>query len=278
MSLKSFRDQLGREVLLQGRPTGIISLVPSQTELLHDLGLEDEVIGITKFCVHPATWRKKKTIIGGTKNLRFEKIYKLAPDLIIANKEENNKVDIEKLEKNFPVWVSDVSGLREALDMIGKIGEICGKQSKSALLAERISESFDSCRDFFSENKNKTFRVVYVIWRSPLMVAGGDTFISAMLREAGYANIFENEKRYPEITSEKLSNCKPDAILLSSEPYPFSQKHVEEFRLLCPSAKVILVDGELFSWYGSRLQHSPAYFRELFIQHFLKNQPRFHEL
>ena len=118
-----FTDQLGRKLILEKIPQRIISLVPSQTELLFDLGLEEEVVGITKFCIHPDSWFHSKTRIGGTKQFDFEKIKSLQPDLIIGNKEENDKEQIEELMKNFTVWMSDIKTLADACKMICEIGE-----------------------------------------------------------------------------------------------------------------------------------------------------------
>lgn len=209
--MPAFTDQLNRTISLDHFPRRIISLVPSQTELLHALGLEEEVVGITKFCVHPASWHRSKTRVGGTKNIHPDIIRSLQPHLIIANKEENLQEQIERLFPHYPVWVSD------------------------------------------------------------RMAAGGDTFIQHMLERCGLVNIFRGRNRYPVVELEELAKNDCELVLLSSEPYPFREKHIAGIRTVLPSAAIRLVDGEMFSWYGSRLLQSPAYFRQL--RESLKNYP-----
>ncbi len=254
-----FTDQLHRSIEIPGwPPRRIVSLVPSQTELLADLGLENEVVGITKFCVHPEKWFREKLRVGGTKTLNFKKIEALKPDLIIGNKEENERAQIEELAARFPVWMSDVHTLEDAYDMIEKVGDLAGKVAEAKNLVEKIQAEFAVHRV-----PSAVSRAAYFIWRKPCMAASGDTFIGEMLRVAGFENVFAHKKRYPEISPEELEKAKPEAILLSSEPYPFSEKHFGHFREICPQAKIQLVDGEVFSWYGSRLLHSASYFRKL---------------
>jgi ABC-type Fe3+-hydroxamate transport system substrate-binding protein len=252
-----FTDQMNRRVEINSAPKRIISLVPSQTELLFDLGLDDEIVGITKFCIHPADLVKQKVKIGGTKQLNTNLIKELNPDLIIGNKEENERSQVEELMELFPVWMSDIFNLDDALDMIKKMGELVDKCVEAEKLADSITRGFDDLRI------NATgARVAYLIWRKPYIVAGRGTFIDAMLKRCGLINAFDTE-RYPEVTAEQIIAAKPDVVLLSSEPYPFKEKHLDEFRAMLPGTVIKLVDGELFSWYGSRLLHVPGYFREL---------------
>ena len=133
-----FADQLGRSVELLNAPKRIVSLVPSQTELLFDLGLNDKVVGITKFCVHPEGWYRTKKRIGGTKQLHIDEIKELTPDLIIANKEENVRDQIEELAKDFPVWISDVNNLDSASSMITGIGEITSRKPQAKDIIHQI--------------------------------------------------------------------------------------------------------------------------------------------
>lgn len=253
-----FADQTGRIINLQKTPERIISIVPSQTELLYDLGLDKEVVGITKFCVHPESWFQTKTRVGGTKQIKTEIIHQLKPDLIFANKEENVKEQVEELEKYYPVWISDVKKLQDARTMIQELGKITGKEIKANILINKIDDAFSRLE--ISKHKPKT---AYLIWRNPYMTIGSDTFIHAMLEAAGFENIFENKLRYPEITLEELSVANCQLLLLSSEPFPFKQKHIEEIQPQLPNTKIILVDGEMFSWYGSRLLKAPYYFQNL---------------
>lgn len=270
-----YTDQTGREIEITSTQK-IISLVPSQTELLFDLGLDEEVIGITKFCVHPQNWLRTKTIVGGTKNINIEKIKSLQPTLIIANKEENVKEQIEELGKHFPVWVTDVNDLDTALRMIASIGEITGLTNTAQKVIEEIAVRFDQLSEspfnqkpmsaaFTQKPKTKNLKhnTAYLIWKDPYMTAGGDTFISNMLHHAGFQNIFANQNRYPQVTMEQLYLAGCQLLLLSSEPFPFQQKHIDELQQQLPLTKILLVDGEMFSWYGSRLLKVPHYFAQL---------------
>ncbi|MBC7588336.1 MAG: ABC transporter substrate-binding protein [Chitinophagaceae bacterium] len=256
--MQEFIDQLRRKITLPDIPQKIISLVPSQTELLFDLGLDEEVIGITKFCVHPNKWFKNKTRIGGTKNIDIEKIASLKPDLVIANKEENIKEQIEALKAIAPVWVSDVNNLMDALEMIEMVGLLVNKKQNADLFAEQIRSSFNTLETI--SNKPKT---CYLIWREPFMTVGGDTYINNLLQHAGFDNVFAYAKRYPSIIIKDMVDSKCELVLLSSEPYPFKEKHLLELRAQLPNAKLLLVDGGMFSWYGSRLLKVPAYFKKL---------------
>ncbi|GAB4409458.1 MAG: helical backbone metal receptor [Microscillaceae bacterium] len=262
--MKIFLDQMQREVRLAERPVRIVSLVPSQTELLFALGLAENVVGRTKFCIHPQEAVKAVPVVGGTKNFHFDKIAALHPDLIIGNKEENYATGIQELAEAYPVWMSDILNLDDALAMIVQLGEVLDVQDKAKPLAVQIGQLFAELAHWRVQFVPKPLRAAYFIWKKPYMVAGGDTFIHDMLRRAGFENIFSHRPRYPEISPEALREAAPEVVLLSSEPYPFrKEKHQAEFAILCPTARVVVVDGEMFSWYGSRLLASGAYFREL---------------
>ncbi|MES2330354.1 MAG: helical backbone metal receptor [Bacteroidota bacterium] len=254
-----YKDQLYRNVGLQGTPQRIISLVPSQTELLFDLGLDEEVIGITKFCVHPEHWFRNKTRIGGTKTVKIDLIASLQPDLIFANKEENVQEQVAALEKIAPVWVSDISNIEEAYRMMQSMGEITGTSIKANELINHIKKEFA----VFDLPTQRKYRTAYLIWKDPYMSVGGDTFISDMLRVGGFENVLADQTRYPSITIAELRSKNIELVFLSSEPYPFKQKHVEELQAELPDAKIILVDGEMFSWYGSRMRYAGPYIQEL---------------
>lgn len=256
-----FTDHLGRKIVLGHYPKRIVSLVPSQTELLFDLGLTNEVVGITKFCVHPEEWFRSKTRVGGTKQLHLDVIRSLEPDLILANKEENNREDIELLSKEFPVWVSDVKTLTDAKRLLTDIGVLLGREEEVKVISEKFENNFANLKRKIEHKP--LISAIYVIWKDPDMVAGSDTFISEMMKQAGFNNVI-SETRYPE-----LSTClfdDPEYVLLSSEPFPFKVKHINEFEESFPNSKVIIVDGEMFSWYGSRMLLAPAYFEKLLQQ------------
>lgn len=240
----------------------IISLVPSQTELLHYLNLENEVVGITKFCIHPQKWWQSKTKVGGTKNVHINAIKNLQPSLIIANKEENVQSQIEELATICPVVVTNIITLNDALEMIAFVGNITNKIQEVQLLNQQIQFSFNQLNQLKENNYPK--KVAYFIWRNPYMVAGKQTFIDNMLQACGFENVYLNHNRYPTTTIEELQQLKVDILLLSSEPYPFKEKHIQELQAQLPQVKILLVDGEFFSWYGSKLLHAPNYFMQLF--------------
>lgn len=256
----TFIDQMGRPVVLSHwPPQRIVSLVPSQTEFLAALGLADEVVGITKFCIRPSAWFKEKTRIGGTKTIHYQKIADLHPDLILGNKEENQQDQIQFLSEKFPVWMSDISTLEHALGMMRSVGELTGKQMMAHEIAARVEKRFAE----LVAGPHSPVRAAYLIWRKPFMVAAAGTFIDDMMRYAGFVNVFSDRIRYPEVNAGQLAQADPELLLLSSEPYPFAVKHRSELQEICPNAHIRLVDGELFSWYGSRLLEAPDYFRML---------------
>lgn len=242
-------------------PKKIISLVPSQTELLYHLGLQDEVVGITKFCIHPMEWFKNKKKVGGTKTVNIEFVHQLKPDIIIANKEENEKEQVEILMKDFNVWVTDVCNLKDALAMMNDIGHLTNTANAAKQLIAKIKKEF-----MLLKNSILKIPAAYLIWQKPYMTIGGDTFISDMMDYCGLKNIFSDKKRYPEITLEELQFANCQLVLLSSEPYPFKQKHVDELQQFLREKKILLVNGEMFSWYGSRLLKTPSYFKKLITE------------
>jgi ABC-type Fe3+-hydroxamate transport system substrate-binding protein len=253
-----FKDQLNREIVINNTPQRIISLVPSQTELLYDLGLKDKLVGQTIFCIHPKDEFSLATKIGGTKKLDIEKIKYLKPDLIIANKEENEKTQIEALAEHFPVWISDVNRFEDAVNMIHDLGEITQTQEKADLIAHQIRHK----RRIFNEKGSSKPRVIYLIWKNPWIGVGKNTFIDAMLHEAGFENVL-SKNRYPELSSEDIKKNNPDYIFLSTEPFPFKEEHKIEMNQLYQNNNSIIVDGEMFSWYGSRLVKAFQYFENL---------------
>jgi ABC-type Fe3+-hydroxamate transport system substrate-binding protein len=257
MADRSFFDQMGYEVTISYPPQRIISLVPSQTELLFDLRLQQEVSGITRFCVHPPGWLQEKTIIGGTKKFDLAAIEGLQPDLIIGNKEENYREGIEILKRSYPVWMSDITTLQDALSMISAVGELTDKTDMAQKIRGHIVLAFSAL-------KKKTVRsVLYLIWRKPWMAAGKDTFIDNILTTIGLENVVLTP-RYPELTDVEIQKLKPDLIFLSTEPYPFKEHHIPELKEIS-SAQTCIVDGEMFSWFGSRLIKAPEYFNQLLL-------------
>lgn len=251
-----FVDQMGRKLVLEKTPQRIISLVPSQTEFLYDLGLGDKVVGITKFCIHPDSWFRSKTRVGGTKNVDLEKVRSLNPDLIIGNKEENTEADILELEKIAPVWMSDIYTFEDAFEMMLSIGELCGREEKANAIVQEIRQKTST----FAPLKGAP-TAMYLIWNEPLMAAAKETFIHEVLTAFGFRNYYENQTRYP--LCDAAQKPHPDYILLSSEPFPFEEKHKIEIAKKYPDSKIVFVDGEFFSWYGSRMLLLADYFESL---------------
>ena len=266
--MPTYTDQTGRKIDIPAIPRRIISLVPSQTEFLYDLGLEAEVIGITKFCIHPKSWFQQKTRIGGTKDLHIDQIHALAPDLIIANKEENTAAQVLQLAEIFPVYTSNIANLPDALGMMATIGLITAKQEQAAVICNAIQAAFAQLKPLPASTAPRT---AYLIWKDPYMTVGGDTFIHDMLTRSGFNNIFSPKSRYPEITLQELKAAGVKLLLLSSEPYPFREKHIKTLQAELPGTRIMLADGEYFSWYGSRLLGAPKYFTGI-MEQFSNNQ------
>lgn len=248
-------DDLGRTLSVVSS-NRIISLVPSLTEMLFDLGLESRIVGVTKFCVRPARARRIARAIGGTKQFDFDQIRHLQPDLIIANKEENDKEGIQRLMQDYPVYVSDIYDLKDAFRTIHHIGSMTGCSTSTDRIVDSIQKNFAQVRHIYQGS------VLYFIWQSPYMVAASHTFIDHILTWLGFENAAKSLDRYPELSLPAWQELRPDYVFLSSEPYPFRDKHVQDFKAIFPHAEILLVDGEMFSWYGSRLQYAAEYFMD----------------
>jgi len=257
-----FIDQMGGQISLGNPPKRIISLVPSQTELLYELGAADLLVGRTKFCVHPKPDVLKLPVVGGTKTPDLQRIIKLNPDLIIGNKEENEQISIEEIKRHFPVWMSDIENFNQSIDMIMMLGSLLACEENASALLEQILVAKDELQTFAGAKfGNHKPGVIYMIWKNPYMAAGTNTFINEMIGFCGLKNLAGG--RYPEFSNEQLNALKPELIFLSSEPYPFKDKHVSEIKEICPGAKIVLVDGEMFSWYGCRIKAAFPYFKQL---------------
>jgi ABC-type Fe3+-hydroxamate transport system substrate-binding protein len=259
---KKLIDQLGTTHSFETSPKRIISLVPSQTELLYDLGLEDRIVGITKFCVHPYHFKSTKKIVGGTKKVHFEKIRLLQPDLIICNKEENTQEIVEELRKICPVWVTDIITIEDNFKMIMDFGQLFNCRTEAQKWNDKLAFALSDFKNFVKDIPVK--KVAYFIWKNPFMVAGSDNFINELLKLNHFQNIYENKGRYPEIELKKIRlEGDPDLVFLSSEPFPFKEEDAFEIGRFTHHAKTIFVDGEMFSWYGSRLLKAFDYFKKI---------------
>lgn len=257
---RSVVDMMGRAVVIPDRPQRIISLVPSQTEYLFSLGLKRQIVGVTRFCVHPEEARRHARVIGGTKQLKIERCLRLKPDLVIGNKEENDAESIEALSAQVPTWMSEIYTLSDARKMMRQTGTLVGKEEEANQIITEIDSAFDRWRQRRPVHRP---RVLYLIWRNPWMGAAASTFIDQMLLEAGFDNVLKEKQRYPMLDNVAIRDLRPDLILLSSEPYPFKDVHREELLDIAPGARIYHVDGELFSWYGNRLALAPDYFEAL---------------
>lgn len=253
------QDQLQRELSFKNTPKRIVSLVPSQTELLVDLGLRDHLIGITKFCVHPESLRNEITVVGGTKKVNLEKIKALKPDIIICNKEENTEEIVLNCSDICSVWVSDIYTIQDCLNMITKLGQLFNVQDKALAINRSIKSASQDFVGFIQDKPTRS--VAYLIWKDPYMIAGQNTFINELLQLNNFQNFnCKSNQRYPQIQLEELD--KAELILLSSEPYPFKASDVQILKNAL-NKEVRLVDGEYFSWYGSRLKDAFSYFKTL---------------
>jgi iron complex transport system substrate-binding protein len=258
-----FTDQLGTQHIFKTSPLRIVTLVPSQTELLYDLGLEDNIVGITKFCVHPVHFKSTKTTVGGTKSVSFDKIKALQPDVIICNKEENTKEIVQELSAICPVWVTDIVTVEDNLQMIFDFGQLFNKRIEAQKWIDKINFAYQDFKQFIKDKPIK--KAAYFIWANPHMVAGNNTFINELLKLNRFENIYENiPGRYPEVALKKIRlEGDPDYVFLSSEPFPFKDEHAFEIGRFTHHAKTVFVDGEMFSWYGTRLLKAFAYFKLL---------------
>lgn len=256
--MQKFHDQLGRSLELADSVNKIVCLVPSITELLYDLGLEEKIVGRTKFCVFDDHDYKKAQVVGGTKTVHYDKIKALSPNLIICNKEENTEEIVKTLEKDFPIYVSTVQTVHGALSMIDDLGKILDVDEKSQQLIRAINEK----QKAFHAIEKPERKCMYLIWQKPFMSIGIDTFIYHMLQEMNFISVLR-DFRYPEISEEEMKNSSAEFILLSDEPFPFGESHKKEIENKITGKKVILVDGSYFSWYGSRILKAYDYMLQL---------------
>ncbi|MFL9832148.1 helical backbone metal receptor [Flavobacterium sp. ST-87] len=265
MKSYSLIDAVGIVHTFDKVPQRIVSLVPSQTELLVDLGLESKIVGITKFCIHPKHLKNTKCIVGGTKKVNYDKIKALKSDVIICNKEENTLEIVENLRAVCAVWVTDIVTIEDNFKMIEDFGKLLDCNIEAKLLISGLSFALSDFKQFIERKPIR--KVVYFIWKNPYMVAGSDNFINELLKLNRFENIFENQPRYPEMQLQQINEAADlNFMFLSSEPYPFKQKDILEMKALVNQPGIILVDGEMFSWYGSHLLKAFAYFKELHLK------------
>lgn len=260
--MKQLQDQFGTIHIFETTPKRIVSLVPSQTELLYDLGLVDKIVGITKFCVHPLHLKATKKIVGGTKKVNLDKIKELQPDIIICNKEENTKEIVDSLSEICPVWVTDILTIEDNFKMITDFGQLFNCRTEAQKWIDKMAFGLADFKNYITHYPIK--KTAYFIWKNPYMVAGNDTYINELLKLNKFVNIYEGKGRYPEVEIKKVRiEGDPDVVFLSSEPYPFKEEDAFEIGRFTHHAKTVFVDGEMFSWYGTRLLKAFPYFKEI---------------
>ena len=245
----------------------IISMVPSLTELLHDLDLLDNIVGCTKFCIHPQNLLKDIPKFGGTKCVDSSVILDLKPTHIIMNIDENKKELFKQFKnKNVEVIVTHPKTPLDNLILFEMFGDIFSRKELANMLSIKFKQSLQKLQNDSKFNKPKN--VLYLIWRKPWMSVSQDTYISKMLELINYNTVnFQSAERYPSISETEFLSCNCDLILLSSEPYPFKEKHIAEIKTLCKNCdEVSLIDGEKISWYGSRAIKGLDYLREIAIK------------
>jgi len=276
------RDDRQRELLFASPPRRVVSLVPSDTLTVAELGCDGALVGRTDYCELPENVVAKLPSIGGTKNPRLDDIMDLSPDLVIANQEENTKSDLEKLAQRgirvyvaFPLRVSD--GIAH-MARLARIFKVDGDPKVRAL----CKEAYENVREAEARQKERpALRTFCPIWMKPLMTIHGSTFISDVLRLAGADNVFADRERryplaadlgraepldvsatfgrdvrYPRVTMEEVEARAPELILLPDEPHPFSEEDADVFRATkTPAAErgaVVRTSGKDLCWYGAR--------------------------
>ena len=237
-------DGLGKKVEINGEPKRIVSLVPSLTLTLADMGLGNRLVGITRFCKYPREMIEQITKIGGPKNIDIDKILGLNPDMVFAVKEENEKEQVLKLSRHVPVVVFDICNSDDAFEMMQTIGTIFNSEDKASQMVRQVKKAIDNFP--LKGNRAKT---VYLIWKKPWMAAGNETYIGSMLKIAGFDNLVAG--RYPQTDRKQME--KADVILLATEPYHFKESDRKELQQIFPDKRIEIVNGELFTWYGTYL-------------------------
>ncbi len=236
-------------------PRRIVSLIPSTTETLCALGLAPALVGITAYCREPAELLRGKPRVGGEKDPDLEKIRALAPDLVIANIEENRPQDVAALRRwGIPVWVTYPRTVADGIRMIRELGAVTGAERRADELARE-------CQALYVARTagRPAVPVFYAIWRDPWMTVNRDTYIHDMLRVCGGANVFADAPaRYPAVTLDEVAARRPAVVLLPDEPYRFRAAHVKELAAhtdipAVRDGRVRLVDGKPFSWHGPRI-------------------------
>jgi len=248
-------DDLGFKVDLESPPARIVSLVPSWTETLFALGLGERVVGVTKFCVAPAERVESLRKVGGTKNPDLRTIATLAPDLVIANAEENRREDVERMRsQRFPVLVTYPRTVPAAVESLLKIGRLAGREAEAGAMAREITRTVSEVEADVGVWAKLRLRAFCPIWKKPWMAFNADTYAHDVLRMMGFNNVYAAAgDRYPATTLDEAIELRPDVVLLPDEPYEFTDKDVDELRTVLPpglARRVLIVSGRDLHWYG----------------------------
>ncbi len=257
------KDDLMRTIRLDAPARRVVSLVPSITETLFALGAGDRIVGITDYCVHPAAEVRFKTRVGGTKNFFTERVLTLAPDLVIANAEENRRHQVELLERaGLPVFVTFPKTVAGCVKMIFDMAALTGSERRAEAIVNDIETALNAAR---AQAPDPPVRVLCPIWKDPYMTINRDTFVDNVIRSCGGTNIFEDcPERYPEFRLEEAAKRVPEVILLPTEPYHFTEDDRHGFAAMgndVPAvrhSRIHIVEGELLSWYGPRVARALA--------------------
>ena len=248
-------DDLGFPVELKGAPRRIVSLVPSWTETLFALGLGEQIVGVTKFCVAPAEAVASIPKVGGTKNPDIRALLKLEPDFVVANAEENRREDVERLkDRAIPVFTTYPKTVASAAESILKLARAVQRERRADAIVRRVVRAVSEIEAGLGPWSKLRLRVFCPIWKKPWMTFNGDTYAHDVLRMMGFNNVFASAgDRYPRITLEEALARRPDLVLLPDEPYEFGPRDVEEMKAMLPSGlsrRVLLVSGRDLHWYG----------------------------
>ena len=266
--MRKIEDALDRPLSVREHPTRIVSLVPSVTELLFDLGAGDRVVAVSRYCSEPAHALASLLRVGGQKDPDVAGLLALAPDLVLAVKEENLARDIASIERaGVPVYVADVRSLEDAVALVGEICDVVDGEARAAdAIRTRVQAGIAEARRLAA---GLSVRLFCPVWRDPLIGISSDTFMGDLLAACGAELVLAGRPqdhhghRYPKVTLAELRAARPDAILLPTEPYPFTERDVAELSSIAPAA---IIDGKLLQWYGARtagIPHVVAILRRL---------------
>jgi ABC-type Fe3+-hydroxamate transport system substrate-binding protein len=247
-----FRDVLGHTFDFPAPPRRVVSLVPSLTETLFDLGAGDSVVGITDFCIFPPTLNRPR--LGGTKTPSIARIRQLEPDLVYVNVEENLRRHADEIAAFAPVFATEPKTVDDVATLIALLGAIHGREDR----ANELNQQLTANREL-----RTAFTFVVPIWKKPWMWCGGDTYVSDLVEQAGGRNLLGDRLRYPTIDRDEVLALEPDVVFLPDEPYLFTDADAEELHGVTPARIVGPFPGHLFTWHGTRTIEGLRFLRRL---------------